>query len=198
MKNLGCMVAVGILAVILFLVVIVGVVGIGSYNNLVKLDQEVKASWAQVESQYQRRMDLLPNLVEIAKQYAGHEKKVFQDIADARSRYAGAPSGSSDKVRAAGEMEGAFARLLAIVESYPNLKANEQFTRLMDEWAGTENRIAVERQRFNETVKAYNMTAMSFTGRLWVSLFKFDSSKPYFMADRGAEKAPSAKDAFGQ
>jgi LemA protein len=194
MKKFGCL---GILAVAVVLALVLGVWAVGVYNKLVNLDQEVAASWSQVENQYQRRLDLLPNMVEVVKRYAQHEQQVFKDLADARARYAGAPSGSTEKMQAATQLDGVLGRLMVIVENYPNLKANEQFTRLMDQWEGTENRIAVERQRYNDQVKAYNMTAMSAFGRLWVGLFGFDRSKSYYQAASNAAQAPSAKEMFG-
>lgn len=185
-----------VVAVVLILLVGFVIWIIGQYDGFVKLDQDVKEGWAQVESQYQRRLDLLPNMVEVVKQYATHEKTLFTEISEARSRYLGAASGSPEKMKAMRELEGLFARLLVIVENYPQLKANEQFIRLMDQWEGTENRIAVERMRYNEKVKLYNYEAMSFVGRILVSFFGFDKSKTYYEADKAAEKAPSAKELF--
>ncbi len=198
MKRIGCWIALSLIGLLFIIVIGIGLWTMDSYNQLVRLDQEVKAMWSQVENQYQRRLDLLPNMVEVVKRYVQHEQKVFKDIADARSHYTGAPAASAEKIKAAGELNSAFARLLAIAENYPNLKANGEFIRLMDQWEGTENRIAVERMRFNDTVKQYNVVAMSVTGRLWVMLFGFEQSKPYFEAIKGAEKAPSAKEAFDQ
>ena len=195
MKKIGCIALVSLVG--LLLLITVGA-GFWAYDHFVKRDQGVRAAWSEVENQYQRRLDLLPNLVEVVKRYARHEQKIFADLADARARYAGAPPASPEKMRAARELETLFTRLMVIVENYPNLKANETFTRLMDEWAGTENRVAVARMRFNEQVKQYNSSAMSLLGRFWIGFFGFDRSKLYFEAVKGAEKAPSAKEMFGE
>jgi LemA protein len=132
-----------------------------SYNRFVAQEEAVKAQWAQVQNQLQRRNDLMPNLVETVKGYAAHEKEVFQAVADSRAKLAGAGS-PADAIAAANQQSAALARLLAIAENYPQLKANESFNRLMDELAGTENRIAVERMRYNERVQEYTT---GFTNR---------------------------------
>src|SRR3954452_20910337 len=121
-----------------------------SYNSFVSQEQAIKAQWAQVENQLQRRNDLIPNLVETTKGFAQHEEAVYKDIADARSRLLGAKS-PDETIAAANQQTSALGRLLAVVENYPQLKSNEQFNRLMDELSGTENRLAVERMRYNET-----------------------------------------------
>lgn len=193
MKKLGCLIGAGVLGFLLLM----GVFFIETYNKLNRLDLDVKEGWSNVETDYQRRVDLIPNLVELVKRYAKHEQKIFTDIAEARTRYAGAPAGSKERQNAMGELEGFFSRLMVIVENYPNLKANEQYTRLMDEWAGTENRIKVSRMRYNEVVKRYNYTARSFMGRFWVGIFGFDKEKAFFEAQKGADVAPSAKDLMG-
>src|SRR5437660_9055780 len=126
-----------------------------SYNTFVGQEEAVKAQWAQVENQLQRRNDLIPNLVETVKGYAQHEESVFKDVADARSRLLAAKS-PEETIAAANQQTSALGRLLAISENYPQLRANEQFNRLMDELSGTENRIAVERMRYNEAVQRYN------------------------------------------
>ena len=141
------------------------------YNNMVSMHESIDAAWAQVENQLQRRNDLIPNLVEVTKGYASHEKEIFDHIADARSRLIGA--GSRDqKIDAANDLTSALSRLLVIAEKYPDLKANQQFARLSDELAGTENRIATERRRYNEAVREYNtyirtVPANSFFVLLW-------------------------------
>jgi LemA protein len=142
-----------------------------------------------VESQLQRRNDLIPNLVNTVKGYAKHEKDVFTAIADARSRLAGA-STVNEKVKANEQMDSALARLLVVVEQYPNLKANENFIRLQDELAGTENRIAVERQRYNNSVLAYNTMIKSFPGNIIASMTGFSPRDVYFKAEEGAKQAP--------
>lgn len=160
----------------------------GSYNSLIGLDQQVKQSWAQVENQLQRRYDLIPNLVETVKGYAKHEQDVMAKIADARSRYAGAATPAA-KMAASGEMESALARLMVIVENYPNLKADRQFTQLQDELAGTENRIAVERMRYNETVQVFNTSILRLPTVFFARMLGY-GEKPFFNATKGAETAP--------
>src|SRR5512146_767772 len=144
---------------LLSLVALAGLVVLGapgcSYNRFVGEEEGIKGQWAQVENQLQRRNDLIPNLVETVKGYAGHESDVFKAIADSRAKLAGAKT-TEDKIAAANQQTQALARLLVVVENYPNLKANEQFNRLMDELAGTENRIAVERMRYNQLVQQYD------------------------------------------
>jgi LemA protein len=160
----------------------------GSYNSLIGQDQQVKTAWAQVENQLQRRYDLIPNLVETVKGYAKHEADVMAKIADARSRYAGAAT-PSQKIQASGEMESALARLMVVVERYPDLKADRQFTQLQDELAGTENRIAVERMRYNESVQSYNSIILRVPTVFVARMMGF-SEKPYFNAAQGAKEVP--------
>src|SRR4029450_13752753 len=143
-----------------------------SYNRFVSQEEAIKAQWAQVENQLQRRNDLIPNLVQTVKGYAAHEQAVFQAVADSRARLAGART-PDEKIEAANAQSSALARLLAVVENYPQLKANEQFNRLMDELAGTENRIAVERMRYNERVQAYNTQRRQFPANVTASIFGF-------------------------
>lgn len=176
------------LFVVLGLLVIVGGWLWNGYNTLVTLDETANQAWAQVENQLQRRFDLVPNLVQTVKGYANHEQEVFGRIADARSRYAGAAT-TKDKIAAAGEFESAIARLLVVVENYPNLKADAQFTRLQDELSGTENRIAVERMRYNDTIKSYNLVLRRIPYALYAKMFGFDN-RPYFEATKGSETAP--------
>src|SRR6476661_5051132 len=132
-----------------------------SYNKFVSQEEAIKAQWAQVQNQLQRRNDLIPNLVESVKGYAQHEESVYKDIADARSKLLAAKS-PDETIQAANQQTSALGRLLAVVENYPQLRANEQFNRLMDELSGTENRIAVERMRYNEKVQAYNTSRRQF------------------------------------
>src|SRR6476661_5072621 len=126
-----------------------------SYNRFVSQEEAIKAQWAQVENQLQRRNDLIPNLVETVKGYASHEEGVFKEVADARSRLLAAKS-PEETIQAANQQSSALGRLLAVVENYPQLRANEQFNRLMDELSGTENRIATERMRYNQAIQEYN------------------------------------------
>src|ERR1700676_4959762 len=134
-----------------------------SYNTFVSQEEAIKAQWAQVQNQLQRRNDLIPNLVETVKGYATHEEGVYKDIADSRSKLLAAKS-PEETIQAANQQTTALGRLLAIVENYPQLKANEQFNRLMDELSGTENRIAVERMRYNDRVREYNTRRRQFPG----------------------------------
>src|SRR5687768_7384212 len=143
-----------------------------SYNRFVSQEEAVKAQWAQVQNQLQRRNDLIPNLVETVKGYAQHEEAVFRDIAEARSKLLAAQS-PADTIQAANQQTSALGRLLAVVENYPQLRANEQFNRLMDELAGTENRIAVERMRYNEKIQEYNTSRRQFPANITASLFRF-------------------------
>ncbi|MBN1832401.1 MAG: LemA family protein [Deltaproteobacteria bacterium] len=145
----------------------------GAYNGLVSLDEEVKTAWAQVENQLQRRYDLIPNLVETVKGYASHEQELFVRVTEARSRVGGAGS-VPDKIEANNSLSAALSRLLVLVERYPELKANTNFIRLQDELAGTENRIAVERRRYNETVRTYNTTVRRFPKNIIAGIFGFE------------------------
>lgn len=176
------------------LIVILAVIGIfvfslfGSYNSLVALDEDVNTQWANVESKLQRRYDLIPNLVESVKGAMKQEQEVFTAIADARAKLAGAGT-TSEKVEASNELEGAVSRLLVVVENYPELKSNQNVTALMDELAGTENRISTERDRYNEVVREYNKTIRSFPKNILAGMLGFEQ-RPYFEATDGAEVAP--------
>ncbi len=158
------------------------------YNTMVELHEHVDAAWAQVENQLQRRSDLIPNLLEVAKGYAKHEREIFEHVADARARLVGANT-REEKIEAASELNSALARLLAIAERYPDLKANEQFARLSDELAGTENRLATERRRYNEAVREYNAYIKKIPQRFVARAFGFSEEK-YFEAAKGAEAVP--------
>jgi LemA protein len=159
-----------------------------SYNRFVSQEEAIKAQWAQVENQLQRRNDLIPNLVETVKGYAQHEEGVYKEIADARSRLLSAKS-PEETIAAANQQTGALGRLLAIAENYPQLRANEQFNRLMDELSGTENRIAVERMRYNERVQAYDTSRRQFPANLTAKLFGF-KEYPFFQAPPEARQVP--------
>jgi LemA protein len=160
-----------------------------SYNRFVSQDEAIKAQWAQVQNQLQRRNDLIPNLVETVKGYAQHEEGVYKDIAEARSRLLAARS-PEETIQAANQQTSALGRLLAVVENYPQLRANEQFNRLMDELSGTENRIAVERMRYNERVQEYNTSRRQFPSNVTAALFSF-REHPFFDAPAEAEKTPT-------
>lgn len=176
------------LALIAVVVIIVLWV-VGFYNSIINLNESVDNQWAQVETQYQRRFDLIPNLVASVKSVLTQEQKVFGDIADARTRYAGATT-VNDKAAAATEVESALSRLLVIMENYPALKSNETVQALMVQLEGTENRISVERKRFNDSVKVYNVRIKTFPANLLAGLFNFDA-RNFFEAVEGSEKAPT-------
>src|SRR6266576_819243 len=159
-----------------------------SYNTFVSQDEAIKAQWAQVQNQLQRRNDLIPNLVETVKGYATHEESVFKDIADSRSKLLNAKS-PDETIAAANQQTSALGRLLVVVENYPNLKANEQFNGLMDELSGTENRIATERQRYNERVQEYNTSRRQFPSNLTAKMFSF-KDYPFFEAPPAATQVP--------
>ena len=184
------------LIAIVILVVIVGliaVVGFGAYvstrNTLVSKNEAVKSAWSQVDIVLQRRADLIPNLVETVKGYAQQEQTVFGDIAKARSALlsAGTPQ---QKIAANGQLDAALGRLLVIVENYPQLKSNENFLRLQDELAGTENRIAVERKRYNDTLQDYNTYVQQFPNSLFASWAGFKPNDAYFQASEGSRAVP--------
>jgi LemA protein len=161
---------------------------VGFYNSLVAKTQGVDNQWAQVETQYQRRFDLIPNLVKSVEGIMAQEQKVFGDIAEARTRYSGAAT-IDERAQAATQLESALGRLLVIMENYPELKSAENVTQLMDELAGTENRVAVERRRFNDLVKDYNIAVKKFPANLIAGIFGF-SPRVFFEAAEGAEMAP--------
>lgn len=180
--------------VVIVILVIVGVIiasVFGSYNSLVALDEGVNTQWANVESKLQRRFDLIPNLVESVKGAMAQEQEIFTAIADARAKMAGAQS-TTDKVEASNQLEGALGRLLVVVENYPVLKSNENVTALMDELSGTENRISVERDRYNEIVRQYNSAIRSFPKNIMAGMFGFEQ-RPYFEATEGAQAVPEVK-----
>jgi len=169
---------------------LLGLSGCG-YNSMVSMKESVTAAWSQVENQLQRRNDLIPNLVETTKGYAAHEKEIFESVANARSRLIGAGS-RAQKIDAANDLSSALSRLLVIAERYPDLKANQQFARLSDELAGTENRIATERRRYNEAVQAYNTYVQKFPAVLTARMFGFQAEK-YFEAPESAKQVPQVK-----
>ena len=169
----------------------------GNYNNMVKMDESVQAAWSQVENVYQRRADLIPNLVATVKGYAAHEQQTLEGVVSARSKATqitvDAENMTAEKLaeyqKAQGELGAALGKLLAITENYPELKANENFLSLQSQLEGTENRIAVERKKFNETARAYNTMIRQFPKNIVANLFGFEK-KPYFEAAEGAHQAP--------
>ncbi len=162
---------------------------VGVKNTLVTKNEAVKASWSQVDIVLQRRADLIPNLVETVKGYAQQEVTVFGDIAKARSALLSAQT-PSDKIAANGQLDGALGRLLLVVENYPQLKSNENFLRLQDELAGTENRIAVERQRYNDTLKDYNTYVQQLPNSIYAGWAGFKPNEAYFAASEGSREVP--------
>jgi LemA protein len=176
-----------VLAVIALLILIVA----HGYNNFVKLDTTVKSSWAQVENQLQRRYDLIPNLVETVKGYAKQEKDVMVEVTNARAKVGGAGN-VPDKIAANNQLSGALSRLMVVVEKYPDLKSNQNFMALQDELAGTENRIAVERMRYNEAVQIYNQTIKSFPANMIAGMYGFKDAA-FFEAPKEAKGAPKVK-----
>lgn len=163
--------------------------GIMSYNSLVSREAEVDSQWANVESKLQRRYDLVPNLVNSVKGSMKQEQEVFGNIADARAKMSGAKS-VKEVSEASGEMESALSRLLVVMENYPELKSNENVNTLMTQLEGTENRISVERDRYNKSVKSYNVSIKRFPKSIIANMSGFDQ-KEYFEAEKGAEKAPT-------
>ena len=189
--NKGCLVWIIIVAVI------IGGIGffIGGLNKVVRMDENVKAAWAQVENQLQRRNDLIPNLVNTVKGYAKHEKEIFTYVADARGKLAGTIKGNKsikEKIEASKGLTAALSRLLMIVERYPDLKANENFARLMDELSGTENRIAVERMRYNKGVQEFNAHIRMIPGSFFAGLKGLGKAE-YFKVEEKAKEVPVVK-----
>lgn len=177
----------------LAIVVIVVVIGsISIYNEIVTKHETITAKWSQVENQLQRRNDLIPNLVNTVKGYAAHEKTVFENVAAARSQWAKAAT-IDEKVSAASGMDSALSRLLLVVENYPTLKADQTFLKLMDELSGTENRIAVERMRYNEAVRDYNVTVRRFPASIVAATCGYKRAPEYFKAEEKAKAAPEVR-----
>jgi len=174
------------------IIILIIVSFVSVYNGVVSKHETITAKWAQVENQLQRRNDLIPNLVNTVKGYAAHEKTVFEDVTNARSQWAKANT-LEDKIKAAGAIDAALSRLLLVVENYPNLKADQTFLKLMDELAGTENRIAVERMRYNEAVRDYNITVRSFPGNFIAGMFGYKVATEYFKAEEKAKVVPEVK-----
>ena len=185
---MGCL---AVLGVVIVLALLVGGMVMGKYNSIIRQNEQINNAWAQVEVVLQRRADLIPNLVETVKGYASHEKEVFESVAEARSKLAGAAT-PAEAANANAGLSSALGRLLAIAENYPDLKANENFIRLQDELAGTENRVAVERRAYNETVRAYNAYIKTFPNNILAGMFNF-KEREYFEADEGAKEAPKVK-----
>ncbi|MBQ9522903.1 MAG: LemA family protein [Paludibacteraceae bacterium] len=191
---------------VLTTIIVVAVIGllaawmVGRYNTMVTMEENVENAWGQVENQYQRRMDLIPNLVATVKGYAAHEQNTLTGVMEARAKASQItidPSKATPEQLAAyqsaqGELSQALGRLMAVAENYPTLKANENFRQLADQLEGTENRITYARNLFNDTAKEYNATIRRFPGNIVAAMFGFER-KPYFEAEAGAEKAPKVE-----
>lgn len=187
--------------IIIIVVAVIAIIwGVTSYNGLVKMDEGVGTAWSNVENQYQRRADLIPNLVNTVKGYASHEKETLDAVVTARTRATQMTVSADDLTpeklqayqKAQGEVGAALGRLLAITENYPDLKANQNFLELQAQLEGTENRISVERRNFNEAAKEYNTAIRTFPRNLLAGMFGFEK-RPYFEAEEGASKAPEVK-----
>ncbi len=184
-----------VLAVVVVIALLAAVVGgmyVGRRNEMVRKNEAVKATWSQVDVVLQRRADLIPNLVETVKGFAAQEQTVFGDIANARAALLGAKS-PAERIAANNQLDGALGRLLLIVENYPQLKSNENFLRLQDELAGTENRIAVERRRYNEILQDYNAYIGLFPNNIFASWAGFKRNDVYFQAAPGSKEAPKVQ-----
>ncbi len=201
MKNKGMMIGCAIGVVVLLAVGMLVAWGVSSYNNMVSLDQEVIKQWSQVENQYQRRADLIPNLVNTVKGYADFEKEVLTKVTEARARVSqfnitpellNDPQAFAKFQALQGELSGALSRLLVTVENYPQLKANENFLQLQAQLEGTENRISVERKKFNEVVQSYNTTIKRFPASMLAGMFGF-GEKQYFKAIQGSDTPPKVE-----
>ena len=194
----GQITGLGCLAAIIIVVVIIGASAFAAYNNLVKQQQAVESAWAQVENVYQRRADLIPNLVATVKGYAAHESQTLEAVTASRAQVGSIrvtpemlnnPAEFQKYQQAQAGLSSALSRLMVVVERYPDLKANQNFLELQSQLEGTENRIAVERKRFNDTAQEYNTTVMQFPGNIFAHMFGFQK-KAYFQAAPGSEKAP--------
>jgi LemA protein len=186
------------LKITLIIVGILLIIGFGTfgwaikeYNKVIAMDEDVAAKWAQVENQLKRRYDLIPNLVETVKGYAKHEKELFENIAEARTRYFQAKD-VKDKISASNQLEGVLSRLLLLREAYPQLKANESFLKLQDSLEGTENRISVERKRYNETVRVLNTYRRTVFGRFFASIAGVSAAE-YYEIPKGEAETPKVK-----
>lgn len=186
--------------ILIAVIVVVIIALVGGYNSLVTSEEKVDTAWAQVENQYQRRSDLIPNLVNTVKGYASHETETLQGVVEARSKATSitidpqnlTPEALAEYNRAQGQVGAALSRLIALQENYPDLKANQNFLELQSQLEGTENRITVERQRFNEEARNYNTAIRRFPKNIMASVFGF-RQKPYFQAEEGANKAPTVE-----
>ncbi|HTI52476.1 MAG TPA: LemA family protein [Planctomycetaceae bacterium] len=185
------------LGIAVVLALVLGMGYVSTANHLVALEEGTNAAWAQVETVLQRRFDLIPNLVNTVKGYAAHEKEILEEVTKLRSQWGSAKT-VDDKARVAGELEGSLSRLLLVAENYPDLKADQRFRDLQFELAGTENRISVERQRYNDSLRTYNTAVRQFPGSLVASLKGLAPKATYFEADQPAKTAPKVDFGTGE
>ncbi|WP_446743772.1 LemA family protein [Silvibacterium acidisoli] len=192
MMRRGLWIAIGVVVVLFLVVLMIFGSYVSAKNQMVAKQEAVHAQWSQVDVVLQRRADLIPNLVNTVKGYATHEEKVFADIANARAGLLNAhdPAG---KIQANGQLDGAIGRLLALSENYPNLKADQNFLSLQDQLEGSENRIAVERRRYNDTLRDYNTFIRQFPNSIWAGMAGFQPDNAYFEASAGSREAPVVK-----
>jgi LemA protein len=188
----GLLVVLGILGVLVVAALMIGGSFISAKNQMVAKDQEVKARWSEVDVQLERRADLIPNLVETVKGFTKEESTVFGDIANARAGLLNA-RGPEARIAANGQLDSAFGRLLALTENYPQLRSSEQFMRLQDELAGTENRISVARKRYNDALQSYNTFILQFPNSIWAGLAGFHENTAYFTATNAKREVPNVK-----
>jgi len=188
----GLWIALGVVGVLVLGVLMVAGSYIGARNQMVAKDQAVKSKWSEVDVQLERRADLIPNLVETVKGFTKEESTVFGDIANARAGMLNA-HGPADKIAANGKLDSAIGRLLLLTENYPLLRSSDQFMRLQDELAGTENRISVARKRYNDAIQEYNTFILQFPNNIWAGIAGFHENTAYFAAPESAKTAPSVK-----
>jgi LemA protein len=188
----GLMITLGVVGVFVLILVMVFGSYVGAKNQMVEKDEYVKAQWSDVDVQLQRRLDLIPNLVETVKGFTKEESTVFGDIANARAGMLNA-QGPQAKIAANGQLDGALGRLLLLTENYPQLRSSDQFMRLQDELSGTENRIGVARKRYNDALRDYNIFVRQFPNSIWAGIAGFQVNNAFFEASQSARTAPSVK-----
>ena len=188
----GMLVGLGVLGVIVLALFLVGGSYVSAKNQMVAKDQTVKSAWSEVDVQLQRRADLIPNLVETVKGFTKEENSVFAEIANARAGMLNAQTPQS-KIAANGQLDGALGRLLLLTENYPQLRSSEQFMRLQDELAGTENRIGVARKRYNDAIQDYNTFIQQFPNSIWAGMAGYHTNDAYFKASEAAKSVPNVK-----
>jgi LemA protein len=188
----GLLIVLGIVGVLVLAVIMVFASFVSAKNQMVALDQNVKNTWSQVDIQLQRRADLIPNLVETVKGFTKQESTVFGDIANARAGLLNA-QGPAARIAANGQLDSAFGRLLALTENYPQLRSSDQFMRLQDELAGTENRISVARKRYNDALQVYNTFILQFPNSIWAGIAGYKQNTDYFTASPAAQQVPNVK-----